>query len=157
MKVWLAFILCGILTGYGLAQKPPKKSPFTLTLGGGPTASLNTGVWVKVQWTNTSDRPLDSSANILDAQNVDPNFLFDLLDDTGRPVPKKVYKFPETSGHAEFGTLKPGESITHDVNLVRIFQLKKPGKYSLQVSRAIPEGLGHGTIKSNIVTLNVTQ
>jgi hypothetical protein len=157
MKLWLTFILSGMLTGHGLAQKLPTKPPFTLTVSTEPTASLNTGVWVKVHWTNTSDRALDSSANILDAQNVDPNFLFDLLDDSGRPVPRKVYRFPETSGHAEFGTLKAGESITHDVNLVRLFELKKPGKYSLQVSRLIPEGMGHGTIKSNIIMVNVTQ
>jgi hypothetical protein len=68
-----------------------------------------------------------------------------------------VYKFPQTSGHAEFGTLKPGETITHDVNLLRLFYLKHPGKYTLRVSRAVPQDLGGGIIKSNIVTITLAQ
>jgi hypothetical protein len=157
MKLWLTFILSAMLTGHGLAQKPPAKPPFTLTVSTEPTANLASGVWVKVRWTNTSNQELDSSASILDATNVDPNFLFDLLDSDGRLVPRKVYKFPETSGHAEFGTLKAGDSITHDVNLVRLFELKKPGKYTLQVSRQIPKTLGAGVVKSNVVTINITE
>ena len=110
---------------------------------------------MKVRWTNTSGQTLDASANILDATNVDPNFLFKFLDEDGRPVPRRDYKFPQTSGHAEFGTLGAGESITHDVNLLRLFELKKPGKYTLQVSRLIPKALGSGTVKSNLLTITV--
>lgn len=157
MKMCLTFIISVILTGPGLAQKQPVKPPFTLTLSAEPTASLDSGVWVKLSWTNTSDQALDASANILDATNVDPNFLFELLDKVGRPVPKKVYTFPQTSGHAEFGTLKAGESITRNVNLVRLFDIKQAGKYTLQVSRRVPETLGGGTIKSNTVTITIGQ
>ena len=134
------------------------KAPFTLVLTmESPTVALGSDVRVKVQWTNTSDKALDSSANILDATNVDPNFRFELLDAHGHATPRKVYKFPQTSGHAEFGTLKPGETITDDVNLLRLFDLKHPGKYTLRVSRAVPQDLGGGTIKSNIVTITLTQ
>lgn len=64
---------------------------------------------------------LDSSANILDATNVDPNSLFELLDNGSRPLPRRVYKFPETSGRAEFGGAQRRETIAHDVNLARLF------------------------------------
>jgi hypothetical protein len=154
-KINLLSILILVLAG--ATPAPPTKAPFTLVLTmENPTVTLGSDARVKVQWTNTSDKALDSSANILDATNVDPNFLFELLDDSGRPVPKKVYKFPQTSGHAEFGKLKPGETITHDVNLLRLFDLKHSGKYTLQVSRRVPEALGGGTIKSNIVTIILT-
>lgn len=158
MKLCLALFLSALLAGLATAQKQPTTTPpFTLVLSAEkPTATLDSDVWVKVRWTNTSDQALDASANILDATNVDPNFFFVLLDGDGRPVPSKVYEFPQTSGHAEFGRLASGESITREVNLVRIFELKKPGKYKLQVSRLIPKALGGGTVKSNILTITVS-
>ena len=145
------------VAGPVLGQKLPTKLPFALDLISGTKASLSSGVWVKVRWTNTSEKALDSSANILDATNVDPNFLFDLSDKNGRPVPRKVYKFPETSGHAEFGTLAPGSSIEHDINLMRLFELKQPGKYLIQVSRAVPKELGGGIVKSSSITITITE
>jgi len=108
MRLWLTFILSAILTGQGLAQKLPAKP---LTVSAEPTASLGSGVWVKVRWANTSDRALDSSANILDATNVDPNFVFELLDSSDRPVPRKVYKFPETSDMLNSGRSRPERAL----------------------------------------------
>jgi len=144
--------------GIAAAQKQLFKPPFTLVLSADKTTvGLGTEVWVRVKWTNTSGQELDASASILDATNVDPNFLFELLDENQRPVPKRAYKFPDTFGHAEFGTLKPGESMTHDINLVRLFEIKQPGKYTVQVSRAIPEALGDGAVKSNILIITVVQ
>jgi hypothetical protein len=87
---------------------------------------------------------------------VDPNFLFDLPENGERPVPRKQCKFPETFGHAEFGTLKAGDSITHDVNLRRLFELKKPGKYTLQVSRLILKAMGGRSVKSNLLAITVS-
>ena len=94
---------------------------------------------------------------MLNATNVDPTFLFDLRNDDGHPLPRRVYRFPENGGHAWFGTLKPGESMKSDADLRRLFDLKRPGKYTLQVSRRVPETLGGGTIKSNVITLTVKE
>ena len=157
MKIWLTLILSAVAALPLLGEKATAKPPFELSLSGETTASLSSGVWVRVRWTNTSSKALDSSANILDATNVDPNFHFELRGKYGRPVPTKVYKFPETSGHAEFGTLEPGDSISHDVNLLRLFELKQPGEYTVQVSRSIPEALGAGIVKSNTITITVTK
>jgi hypothetical protein len=157
MKLCLTLFLSVLLSGLAPAQKRPDKPPFTLILSAEKgAATLGADVWVKVRWTNTSDQALDASANILDATNVDPNFLFEFLDDNRHPVPRVVYEFPQTSGHAEFRTLSAGESITHDVNLIRLFELKKPGRYTLQVSRLIPKEMGGGTVKSNILTITVS-
>ncbi len=157
MKLWLTLMLSAIITAPGFAQKQPSKLPFTLSLTAEPTPNLRSGVWVKVRWTNTSEKALDSSANILDATNVDPNFIFELLDKNGHPMPRKMYKFPQNSGHAEFGTLKAGDSITSEVNLVRLFDLKESGKYTLQVSRLIPEGLGGGIVKSDAIPITIKE
>jgi len=157
MKWCLTLLLCVLLVNLTPARQEPAKTPFTLALScENAITTLGSDAWVKVRWTNTSDRALDASANILDATNIDPNFLFELFDENGHPVPKKVYRFPLTSGHAEFGTLNAGESVTHDVNLVRLFELMRPGKYRVQVSRALPAVLGGGSVKSNILTISVT-
>jgi hypothetical protein len=152
----LALFLSAFLSGRALAQKRPAKPPFKLILSAEKAVTLGADVWVKIRWTNTSDQTLDASANILDATNVDPNFLFEFLDKNRRPVPRVVYEFPQTSGHAEFGTLSAGQSITHDVNLIRLFELKKPGKYTLHVSRLIPKTMGRGSGKSNMLTITVS-
>ena len=157
MRLVITWTLAAILAVPSVGQKSPAKQPFTLLLTAEPKASLNSGVWVKVRWTNASDQDLDSSANILDATNVDSNFIFDLLDKNGSPVPARVYKFPQTSGHAEFGALKPGESITHEVNLARLFELNQAGKYTVQVSRLAPKSMGGSKIKSNIVSITVIE
>jgi hypothetical protein len=157
MKPWLALTLPAILAVSTIPQKHTAIPPFTLALSPEKSAAtLGSDIWVKVRWTNISDRALDSSANILDAENVDPNFHFDLVDMTGHTVPRRVYEFPHTGGHAEFGTLQPGDSITHDINLIRLFDLK-PGKYTVQVSRRAPESLGGGVIKSNVITITFTK
>jgi hypothetical protein len=145
-----------LLAGLALAQQQAAKPPFALALSAEKTiATLGSDVWVKVLWTNTSEQPLDASANILDATNIDSNFHFVLLYENHRPVPKRRYEFPQTSGHAEFGTLNARGSIPHDVNLIRLFEIKQPGKYTLWVSRSIPAALGGGAVKSNILTITV--
>jgi hypothetical protein len=154
MRLLIVFALT--VAGGILAQRPTGKAPFTLVLSTeDPTVTIGSDIWVKLQWTNTSDRAIDSSANILDATNVDPNFLFKLIDANGHSLPVKVYKFPQTFGHAVFGTLEPGETITRDINIVRLYDIKKAGKYTLQVSRRAPQELGGGLVKSNRITITI--
>ena len=157
-RLFQTLLLFVFIVGISSAQKHIPKPPFTLALSAEKTTvTLRPELWVKLKWTNTSSQALDASANILDATSVDPNFRFELLDENRHPVPKKAYTFSQTSGHAEFGTLNPGESVTHDVNLVRLFEIKQPGKYMVQVSRAIPEALGKDTVKSNTLIITVVQ
>jgi len=152
----LLTILILALAGGTPAQRPTIKAPFTLALTTeNPTVTLGSNISVTIQWTNTSDKALDSSANILDATNVDPNFVFELLDAKGQALPRKVYNFPQTFGHAEFGTLKPGETINHTVNIERLYHINEPGKYTLQVSRHVPKELGGGVIKSNKIAITI--
>jgi hypothetical protein len=51
-------------------------------------------------------------------------------------------------------TLKSGKSLTEDVSISRLYDLGKPGKYTIQLRRLV-EGIGT-YVKSNTVTVTVT-
>jgi hypothetical protein len=54
--------------------------------------------------------------------------------------------------------LQPGESLLKAPLVVcKLYDLSRPGKYKIQVSRAVPEELGGGTIKCNVVTIAITE
>ncbi len=159
MKPWLILVLTAICAGPTPAQKHTAKPPFTLVLTAEkPTVSLGSDVWVKVRWTNTSDEELNASAYVDKSTNLDLNYSLEFRDSGGRPVPKIPDKSPVGRFFdAQFGALKPGETIDNDISLRRLYDLNRPGKYTLQVSRRVPEALGGGTIKSNIITITVSQ
>jgi hypothetical protein len=50
--------------------------------------------------------------------------------------------------------LKAGEIITHGLNLSKVYNFERPGKYEIQVQRADAESLDF--VKSNKVTITVT-
>jgi hypothetical protein len=67
-----------------------------------------------------------------------------------------MYEHPEiTSGHAVFRTVKPGESVIDSEAIGRLFDMTKPGKYVIQVSRRIADGGNERVVKSNKIILTV--
>jgi hypothetical protein len=53
--------------------------------------------------------------------------------------------------------LQPGESLPKALLvLTKFYDLSGPGKYTIQVSRAVPKELGGGLIKSNAITVTIT-
>jgi len=52
-------------------------------------------------------------------------------------------------------TLKPGASLSEVVHLTDIFEIARPGKYSVQVAREVPSSLGRGIVRSNKVVVVV--
>jgi hypothetical protein len=137
-----------------LAQKHPAKPPFTLVLTSKePKVSLGADVWVKIVWTNTSKVELNDNL-YRDPSGLDFNYILDFQDSDGHPVTKAPVS---ATGSAEFGTLKPGDSQNDDIDLSRLYKLSRPGDYTLQVSRRVPKELGNGVIKSNKITITLTQ
>lgn len=41
--------------------------------------------------------------------------------------------------------------------VTKFYDMSRPGKYTIQVSRAVPKELGGGTVKSNAITVTVTE
>jgi hypothetical protein len=141
-----------------LAQKHPAKPPFTLVLTAKePKVSLGADVWVKIVWTNTSKVELNDNL-YRDQSGLDFNYILDFRDSDGHPVTKAPHNSHiGRTFSAQFGTLKPGVSEDDDIDLSRLYKLSRPGNYTLQVSRRVPKGLGNGVIKSNKITITLTQ
>lgn len=53
-------------------------------------------------------------------------------------------------------TLQPGETLPKDALISKFYDLSRPGKYTIQVSRTVPNELGAGTVKSLAITIRIT-
>jgi hypothetical protein len=66
-------------------------------------------------------------------------------------------KFVVTTGKNSIRTLKPHESYSDLMIVNQLYDLSRPGEYTIQVSRLVPPGLGGGTVKSNVITVTITE
>jgi hypothetical protein len=140
-------------------QTTPETQPFTIAAS--PAAlsvAVGAPVRVKVTLKNMSKHPLDDSGNWSELTYLDPNFQFGAWDAQGLPVPKKKYWHPELAPGSQINrTLAPGESVTWDQEVSRVYDFSQPGKYTIQVAMEIPKEMGGpGKVKSNLVALTVT-
>jgi hypothetical protein len=158
VRILLPLLLVANLLVFALGSNQAAKPPLTISISiDKPIVKAGEEVLIKVHLTNTSDQGLDNSANINDMTGVDPNYFYDVHDTGGKLVRKRVYEHPElATGHAIFRSVKPGESITDVQDLSRLYDMRQPGKYVIQVSRRISEGKRADVVKSNKITVTVT-
>ena len=84
-----------------------------------------------------------------DGIGLDSTFRFEVRDEHGNLVPKRTYPYEELrTGKVIFRTIRTGETLTQNQTVSAQYDMRKPGKYTIQVSR--------DDIKSNIVTVTVT-
>jgi hypothetical protein len=122
-----------------------------------PVVKAGSSVYMKVHLTNTSNQDLDDSGSIDEMTGVDPNFLFVVRDSLGRLVPKKMYKHAELAGgHPVNRTVRPGESMSEEQDVSRLFDMSRPGQYVIQVSRRASENPSDGVVRSNRITVTLT-
>lgn len=123
----------------------PAVAPKTYSVKSG--SEIRVEVWV----TNTSDHKIDYDPGIT-------NLVFDVKNAQGEPAPltvdgqnlRKVYGV----GHAQLFPVPQGETMPAGAaKLHRIYDLNKPGVYTIQVSRVDEES--RAIVKSNIITLTV--
>jgi hypothetical protein len=85
--------------------------------------------------------------------DLDSTFRFEVRDTHGKLVPKRAYPHPELEpGSVRFRTISRGETYTQDQLVSALYEMRKPGKYVIQVWRRDPKD----DIKSNVVTVMVT-
>jgi hypothetical protein len=114
-------------------------------------------VSIEIRLTNNLSYDLNTSANVSDLVGVDPNYVFDVRDASGKPVPMRKYKYPESAfGHAIFGVVKSGETITLMQPVSRLHDMSRPGKYTVQVGRRVSDNPKEAVVKSNKITVTVT-
>jgi hypothetical protein len=90
---------------------------------------------------------------------LDRAYEYDVRDDGGNLVPKAVRSAPE-EGNGWSGiprAIKPGETCeARGGSIDHLYDMTRPGKYTIQVSRRISNDPKDGVVKSNIITVTVT-
>ena len=156
----VVLLLTAAFVAFGPAQDRGAKPPFTIRISADPSmVKVGSGVDVEVVLKNTSAKPLDCSVAISDLTGQDPSLTFDVRDERGNLAPRRVYSYPElATGHAIVGcAVAPGETRTEGQDITRIYDITRPGVYTIQVSKAISlTNAGAGVVKSNKMTITVS-
>jgi hypothetical protein len=90
------------------------------------------------------------------------DYAFEVRDSQNR-IPPATGFARKSKGRAHFSndqvfTLQPGERLPKaPLVLTKFYDMSHPGRHTIQVSRAVPKELGGGTIKSNTITISVTE
>ena len=131
--------------------------PFALALEAEENP-VKAGSEVKVDITlsNSSTRAMHISYGLTES-----DYAFEVRDSQNRIPPET--EFARKAKGRGFSSdqlfyVQPGENLPKALLVVSTFyDLSRPGNYKIQVSRTIPKELGSGTIKSNTITLAVTE
>ncbi len=97
-------------------------------------------------------------------------YRIDVRDEQGKTVPEtdEVRKMrEETSAPTNsirdrktskglIGDLKPHTAANETIEVSSYYDMSHPGKYTIQLTRQLPEELGPGVVKSNRITVTVT-
>jgi hypothetical protein len=149
MHIFYCFCMMVSLALCQQANTPPFKIAITAET---PTVVAGADVSIKVSLTNTSDRDVREGV-MYGRGDLASIYRFEVRDEHGRLAPKRTYPHPELGypGSVRFSTTSPGETITEEQQVSALYDMRKPGKYTIQVWRRDPKY----DIKSNIVTVTV--
>jgi hypothetical protein len=163
------WLIVGIVLVGSLAQ--PIKPPFLVTIGAeapatrtGPDSykiGAGSDLFIKVLVTNTSKRNLLLGDDSDSRTGVDFYHQYEVLDKMGNPVRKRPIS------HSELGsifhgwparTLRPmaSQDVASDP-ITHIYDLAKPGKYTIRLSRAITGHRKDGVVISNTITVMIVE
>lgn len=106
---------------------------------------------------NSSNRAIHVHLSLAETE-----YAFEVRDGQNRIPPETEYA-SKAKGRGHFSNdqifyLQPGESLPKNLLvLTKFYDMSRPGKYTVQVSRAVPKELGGGTVKSNTLTITVVE
>ena len=137
-----------------IMQKMLGVEPVALTITAeNPTIVGGADVTIKVSLTNTSGQDVPEGVMYKDGIGLDSTFRFEVRDEHGNLVPKRTYPYEELrTGKVIFRTIRTGETLTQNQTVSAQYDMRKPGKYTIQVWR---RNLDYD-IKSDIITITVT-
>jgi hypothetical protein len=99
----------------------------------------------------------------LSSRNTDCDYTFEVRDSNGHSAPETEQKRKlNCSAYADAGRhviiqLKPGEHHEDLIFMNHLFDLNRPDKYIVRLTRDIPKELGQGQVSSNTITVTVTE
>ena len=114
-------------------------------------------IWVDVTVENKSDHVLLVYRELTGVGDDQGGWVYysDVHDNEGRkPQPTKFLEERGGFGSGGYIHLKPGKTMTDRINICKLLDLSRPGKYSIQVYRR--DGMGNTTLRSNTITVTVT-
>lgn len=167
-SVWL-FCAVGVASVPALARAADQ--PFVLTISAEPpaviagpgryTVKAGSDVFINVQMRSTSKRDLAFGNAYDDRFGVDSLNHYEVRDSEGNPAQKRTIKHPELgqTGHGwPARALKPSASLNLGTDRITgLYDLSRPGKYTIQSSRAISDNPKNGFVSSNAITITVTE
>lgn len=172
MRVQLWSLIGGLLLGSAPIYAQAPHSPCVVSISleepavriGNDTYTVKAGskLFVKVELTNTSKNDLVIGDGYDARFGADTYYNhYEVRDGNGNLVPQQPISHPEL-GRTSHGwprrTVKPRQTMSVNDDLVtRLYDLSKPGKYTIQDLRAVSDKTNEGRVKSNAITLLVTE
>lgn len=139
------------------------EQPFTLAIKASkPMETAGSQVFVWVKMTNISDHAIDCTESETDGTLT--SYGYDVRDEGGSPIDQRDkslrYSSPGHTGKRwDKCSLEPGKSKDIELIVSLRYDLSKPGKYAIQLSRrSLLDSKGMRTgewVKSNIITVTV--
>lgn len=150
MQIFYCVLLFLNLAVWQQSSNPPSKIAIATE---SPTVLAGSDVSINVSLTNTSNEDVNEGVMYKDGINLDSTLRFEVRDEHGKVVPKRTYPHEELRpGSVIFRTIKAGQTLTQQQRVSAMYNMQKPGKYTIQVWRRNP----NYDIKSNILTVTVT-
>ena len=127
-----------------------------------PEFKVGDEIAIEVTFTNTSDKPI-LAAPVIPSAEV--SYKLDVRDEKGDPVPETSFGRKLRTGKDDSGRetvtvfrtaplryLQPGESIKEQIVVNKMYDLSRPGTYTLQVQAQSDD---EGRAKSNRFTITI--
>src|SRR5882762_10011061 len=147
-------------------NKPPKENPvaanadpFSVVIAAKwPSEKVGSDLTVIATIRNTSTKRI----TIIDTDRF-CDYTVEVRDGAGDVPPPDKWRQKTNcedvgiSGRRIFRELKPNESYSDPLILKQWYEMNQPGKYQVQIGRKIPDQLGKGWVKSNMISLTVTE
>ena len=162
---FVLFTLAGVLWASGMLAAPKQQAPFSIAISPlQQSIAAGTEVKVEIILKNISNREINLSKSNASSQ-AEFHFVVEAHDDSGKPAPDTEYgrrvMRKETKKRAVlfwseiFFTLKPGEIFQDEVIASKLYDLSRPGKYVIRVSRPVSDNPKDGVVKSNQIAVIV--
>ncbi len=170
-RIVLSFLLCTFCIAWTLIEAETIEQSLVVTIAVEAPAfqtapdsyavKAGSEIFIKVHLKNTSKRNLSLDYDADSRTGVGFSHQYEVRDSSGSLAQKRPISHPEigSTGHGwPARTLKPGESL--DINgdyISRLYDLSQPGKYTIQLSRIVSADAKNDVVKSNTITVTVTQ
>lgn len=153
-----AVVILMLLTS-GFAQ--PITVPFSIAISASEIAAKRgSQVKVRTKLTNISSREIE----FFDTNRY-CDYAVEVRGPTGNLAPEGQYKrsllCPNGTGRAmgwrKLVRLKPNESVEAEILVSSLYDMSRPGKYSVEVMRKAPKEFGEGVATSNRIAITITE